>query len=293
MTARRGALAALVLCGALAFPVAAHAQFGGLGKKLGRKIAGDKAAQAAGISDEGGRVQTGSVKFDESVVEITPTTVSRLLKGLAAEQQVAAKMNAQDLKRIDRDNEAAQKAYEKQEAVYEKQHEAWDKCAQKEEAGAEQEQAQLQREGDAMVADSAKLQAVARRIQAAQQRGDMKEVQRLADSVGRGASGLSQRAMASGQRAQKGVATKCGPEPQAPDAPTRTETLTYSDVQAAGTKASGFDAQQYRILRERIAPYVLTQGKSSVPFVYTKSEVSVLESRLDALTPYADVLKGY
>lgn len=293
MPVRRGALAALVLCGVLAFPVAAHAQFGGLGKKLGRKIAGDKAADAAGLPNEGGRVQTGNVKFDESVVEITPATVDRLLKGLAAEQQMAAKMNAQDLKKIDRDNEAAQKAYEKQEAAYEKQHEAWDKCAQKEEAGAEHEQAQLQREGEAMVADSAKLQAVAQRIQAAHQRGDMKEVQRLADSVGRGAGGLSQRAMASSRRAQQGVATKCGPEPQAPTSPARTETLTYSDVQDAGSKASGFNGQQYRILRERIAPYVLSKGKSSVPFVYTKSEAATLESRLDALAPYADILKGY
>ncbi|HEU4698263.1 MAG TPA: hypothetical protein VFS40_03730 [Gemmatimonadales bacterium] len=292
MSARRGALAALVLCGALVLPVPAHAQFGGLGKKLGKKIAGDKAAQAAGISDEGGRVQTGSVKFDESVVEITPAALDRLLKGLAAEQQVAAKMDAQDLKQIDRQNEAAQKAYEKQQAVYEKQHGAWEKCADKERAGMEQESAALQAEG-AVMADSAKMEAFSRRMQAAHQRGDMAEVRRLADSVSRGTGALSQRANAAGQRAQTGVVAKCGAEPQAPEAPNRTATLTYSDVQDAGRKASGFDGQQYRILRERIAPYVLSNGKNSVPFVYTKNELAALQSRLDALAPYGNLLRNY
>jgi hypothetical protein len=291
MTVRRGALAALVLGVALTLPATAHAQFGGLGKKLGAKVAGDKAAQAAGVS-EGGRVQTGSVRFDESVVEITPAALDRLLKGLAAEQQVAARMNAQDLQKAERDNEAAQKAYDKQFAVYSKQHDAWDKCVEKENAGANKESAAMQQEAEGMT-DDAKMQALATRMQAAQQRGDMREVQRLADSVSRATSGLTARATAANQRAQQGVATKCGAEPQAPTQPTRTESLTYSDVQAAGSKASGFNDQQYRILRERIAPYVLSNGKSSVPFVYTKSELAALEGRRDVLQPYTELMKSY
>jgi hypothetical protein len=269
----------------------AHAQFGGIGKKIGTKIAGDKAAQAAGVS-ESGRVQTGNVRFDENVIEITPAALDKLLKGLAAEQQVTTRMNAQDLTKAERDFEAAQKAYDKQFAAYSKQHDAWDKCVEKESAGMDRESAAMQQEAEGM-ADSAKMQALATRMQAAQQRGDMREVQRLADSVSRATSGLTARANASGKRAQQGVATKCGAEPQAPAQPTRPETLNYSDVQAAGSKASGLEDRPYHVLRERVAPYVLSKGKNSVPFVYTKTELAALQSRLEALEPYADLLKNY
>jgi hypothetical protein len=143
------------------------------------------------------------------------------------------------------------------------------------------------------MADSARMQALAQRIQAAQQRGDMREVQRLADSVGRSGSALAQRANASGERRRKSAATKCGAEPQEPPRPADRQALSYGDVQAAGTKASGFDNEQYRILRERVAPFVLSQGKNSVPFVYTKNELAALQSRLDALEPYADLMKNY
>ena len=93
--------------------------------------------------------------------------------------------------------------------------------------------------------------------------------------------------------ANAGMLSKCGAEPAEPADPVMEPMLTFQDVRDAGLKASGFDAGQYAIMRERVLPYVVSKGKSSGGMVYTEAEVKALEARLADLSKYGDVMAKY
>ena len=273
-------IAALLGC-ALAVPGSVHAQLGGLGKKIVKK---------AGVAPSADNtVKTGKVSFDAQVLELTDARISQFVKGLAAEQQMAAKVEAQDTEGIERRNAAQQAAHAKAWDEYQRKREAWEKCAEPEQQRAGQ---QMESYG-ASVTDTVAMQKVAERIKAAQAAGDMATIQRLADSVGKGSMAVANKSQAMASDANAGILKKFGQQPEEPSKPTLEPMLTFQDVRDAGLKASGFDGGQYAIMRERILPYVASKGRNSGGMVYTEQEAKALEARLADLTQYAEIIQKY
>jgi len=269
----------LILGCAVAAP--AQAQFG-LGKKVQNAV-----ARKAGVATDGG-VQTGKVSFDSAVLEMTDARVTQFLKGLEAERQMAAKVEAQDDDAIDRRNRAASDAYDKAYRDYEKKEEAWQRCYKPIED-------RMQKKMDAYSSgiDTMALKRMADRMRAAQARGDMAEVRRIADSAGKiGMAGNAVVQSASTEQTAE-VAKTCGARPVEPTKPELEDKLDYQDVRDAGLQASGMNDQAYAIMRERIVPFIQSKGKNSGGMMYTKAEAEVLAARLDDLTPYAEHLKSH
>ena len=110
----RAVLAAAVVS-AMAVPVPAHAQFGKLLKKAKEKVTGDRDSSAATSGESAtassGSLRFGAPKFDEHMIELTPSVVDRMLLGMAAEARVArttvakgAKLNA-DIEAMDKESD--------------------------------------------------------------------------------------------------------------------------------------------------------------------------------------------
>jgi hypothetical protein len=276
----RPAAAAALACACAALPL--HAQF----KMPKVKVPGTKQTAAPVASD----AQAGSVAFNDRVVEITPARLDQLLKGLEAEDAMAAKVNGQDLKKMEKDNEAARAAYDKQMAAYTPTKQAWDACMDREQAKA---QAKMDGATAGMHADfdQSKMDAIAARIQAAQKKGDMAEVMRLSDSVGKAAQAASARGTDVATASSAEVRKACGAEPAEPEAPKIQEPIGSSQVHQAGMQASGLGGQ-YDVLRERVAAYVASKGKTN-GYAYTGSELAALQSKMDALSQHAETLRTF
>ena len=101
----RAVLAAAVVA-AIAAPVPAHAQFGKLLKKAKEKVVGDKDRAAA--SGPSGSVRPGEPKFDANVLELDPSLVDRMLRGMAAEAR-SAQSSAAKAEKINAEIAAIQK----------------------------------------------------------------------------------------------------------------------------------------------------------------------------------------
>lgn len=283
---RTTAVIAIALGCTMAGAGTAEAQF-----KIGKIIknqAATAAASAAGVSPTAtGSVRTGPVKFDDRVLEITAPRIAQLIKGLDAEIAMAAKVDAQDVGAIDRENEAAERAYDKAYEAYSKKDEAYEACAQKQSKKMEDEA------GPAPGADQmAAMHAVGARVQAAQAKGDRAEVMRLTDSLSKAVQSMTSRMTSVANGGGARVTSACGVKPEAPKSPVRKAALTYNDVQQAGSVAAGLDGGQYRILRERIAPFVATKGQSS-GMVYTAAEVDAMRAAMDALGQRGTALQRY
>jgi hypothetical protein len=246
------------------------------------------AARAAGVpvaAASGPR--TGDVAFDSQVLEITPGVVDRLVKGLAAEQQVAARVEAQDLEAIDRENEAAKAAHRRDRDAWEKKYKEWKRCT---EGVGQRMQAAM---GPAPTeADQKQLEAVAARTQAAKERGDMAEVMRLVDSLSKATMPMAQRSMEVSAAGNAEARTKCGDEPKEPPYPKLKQPLDYRSVREAGQQAAGMTDVQYSIVRERVVPFVVDQ-RAYGRMVYTEGEIETLKAKAGLLEPYAEVLKSY
>lgn len=278
----RSLVIAVVLCCAAALPGTAEAQFGKLGAKIARKAG---VAPAAG----GEKVEIGKVSFNDAVLEITDERVTRFIRGLDAEKAMAAKVDAQDTEGIERRNDAARAAHNKAAQAYQKKHEAWEKCASVEEARTEKEMQGVAGEAP----DQATMDRLAARMKAARDRGDMAEIQRLADSIGRSSMALSAKAQGVAGAGNAAVLKNCGPEPVEPERAAQESLLTFQDVRNAGLAASGFTDGQYSIMRERILPFIVSKGKSGGGMVYTETEVTVLTARLADLSAYAELMQKY
>lgn len=256
--------------------------------KLGRlKSVAAKALPAALSPSAGGGVKTGSVTFDERVLEITAERLDQFMAGLDAESEMAAKVNGQDLDAIDRANAAADAAYDKEMEVYEAKVQQHDKCTGTISKNLEKQMAPSMPTEQ----DRAKMEAVAARIKSAKEAGNMTEVRRLMDSLVAAMNPATMRLVAASNNAVARANTECGAEPVKPAAPSRRSALTWSDVISAGTRASRMDQEQYAILRERVVPFVLSQGKSS-NMMYTSSELGALKSKLESLSKYESILKN-
>lgn len=228
-----------------------------------------------------------AVKFDENVLEITAERMTAFSRGLEAEARMAAKVEAQDVESINRRNAAAQAAYEQTDAEYQAKREARQACGEREMKPAEAQAAALQ----PTESDQARMEAVAARVQAAHKRGDAVEAKRLVDSLVNGATmKRTNQAVASVTKGQANAIARCGPAPIEPEKPVRIALLTYHEVQQAGIKASGFTPMQYQIMRERIAPFVVSNGKSS-SFAYSDEENRTLSANLGALSAHVELLQ--
>jgi len=260
--------------------------------KLGSRI---KSAASGAVSGTvtggtaGGSLQTGNVTFDERVLEITPERLDQFMLGLEAEVAMAAKVNAQDLDAIDRANAAATTAYEKEMAAYEAAVKKHDACTG---AISKDVEKQMAPGMDNAQQDRARMEAVAARVKAAKDAGNMTEVRRLVDSLAAAVNPGAQRMVAQSNAAAERASSECGAIPTKPESPARISPLTWSDVISAGQKASRMNVEQYQIFRERVAPYVVSQGKSS-NMMYTSSEVGALKSKSDALGKFGHVFKEY
>ena len=258
--------------------------------KLGSRIKGAVSGAAAGAVTGGtsdGAVKTGNVTFDERVLEITAERLDQFMAGLAAEEEMAKKVNGQDLDAIDRANAAAQAAYDKEYAAYEAKTREHDKCT-----GAISKDLEKQLKPDMPTAsDQQRMEAVAARIKTAKEAGNMAEVRRLMDSLVAAVNPGSQRVVKASNAAVSRASTECGAIPVEPQSPSRHAALTWSNVTDAGAKASRMTNEQYAIFRERVAPFVLSNFKSS-DMMYTASEVGAMKSKSDALGKWGTALKN-
>lgn len=262
----------------------AHAQFG-----IGKRIK-SAAASAAGVSSgPGGKVETGRVAFDADVLEITEARLGQFLRGLEAEQQVITRMQSEDQERSRKQNEALEQNYDKARQDYERKSETYERCADP-----ERKRGQAEMQGVAAGApDSASMAKVAQRMLAARNSGNIAEVQRLADSIGRASMAMSNRAQAVAQGGNDRITQKCGTPPAEPERPTLAPLLSASDARTAGLTASGFTDRQYAIMRERILPFVLSKGKNNTGAVYTETEAAALNAHLADLTKYTELFQRY
>jgi hypothetical protein len=114
-------------------------------------------------------------------------------------------------------------------------------------------------------------------------------VRRIADSLAAALAPKNQRLIAASNNATNRAGTECGTLAPRPESPKRKTALTWTDVNNAGARASGMTNEQYMILRERVVPYVKSQGKSS-DMMYTSAEVSALQAKSEALGKIGHVL---
>jgi hypothetical protein len=84
---------AAAVAAAVAAPAPAHAQFGKLLKKAKAKVVGESDSSAAASGESGtassGPLRFGTPKFDDNMIELTPSVIDRMLRGMAAEARVA------------------------------------------------------------------------------------------------------------------------------------------------------------------------------------------------------------
>jgi hypothetical protein len=229
---------------------------------------------------------TRSPTFNDRVLEITNARVDQLLKGYAAE--------ARALAAADKEMAAKRAAYEEENRKhparlqeYEKSHKAWQSCQDRvvkpaeAKAKAQVQQSQDEITGGDQAAFERKMEEVKKRMEAAQAAGDMNEVMRLADSLSRNMGMKSGQAAMQASSDLQAAASKCGPEPERPDAPTP-PAANAPNLETAGSQAAGLNAEQYAILRERTQAALDEDGGVQVPsssWAFSSGELSVLEKR--------------
>jgi hypothetical protein len=279
---RKAALLTSVFLLALTAPASAQLKKPRLGGVIGKVV-----PQATTASSRGG-IRTANLTFDDRVLEITPERIERVIKGIEAGKVMAQQVEAQDLDAIDRANAAKREAYERDYQAYQEKRAALERCVEP-----EQEKMKGQMAGYVLTdLEKARMEAVATRIKTAKERGDLAETRRLADSVSRAMMGRTQGAVAASEAGTRALSAKCGTAPQEPTRPVYQDALTYESVDRVEVEAGGFTDAQYHILRERIAPFVVSGGESS-SMAYTESEVSVLKEWLPKLQPYTEYMKRY
>ncbi|HEU4586091.1 MAG TPA: hypothetical protein VFR95_10090 [Gemmatimonadaceae bacterium] len=178
-TLTRAVLAAAVAI-AVATPTPAHAQFGKLLKKAKNAVAGEDSTAAAGGAPAAGPLAPGSPKFDETVIELTPSVVDQMLRGMTAEVR-AAQSNAAREEKLNADISAIEKEYDQLRAQHpNSESDAWHDTNNRIEQciSDEVQKRQEQNEGEAqarLMSDPAarqKMIELSQRVSAEMQRGD-------------------------------------------------------------------------------------------------------------------------
>lgn len=245
---------ALVLCAAATLVgTPLHAQF----KKLKSLVprAAEKAATSQAEGAMGGAAGGAVPEFDERNLEITEERLTGVLKGLAAAKVVVDRKNDEHLR----------KAYEKERTSYEVKKEKYDDCSH-----------------DATEAFGRDVQT---RLMAAQQKGDIKEMQRIADSIQKAMNGPNPAQQAKAGEA-KFVTDKCGPAPVEPVDPGR------GDPQTLIRKEAGLTASQWYVMRERLQILVYQKKDKldkGVPG-YTPNETQAASKHFDELQKLREYL---
>jgi hypothetical protein len=228
-----------------------HAQFKKLKNLVPKAAEKAVASQAEGAAGAAGGA---APEFDERNLEITEERLTGVLRGLAAAKVVVDRKNDEQLR----------KTYEKERTSYEVKKEKWDDCS-----------------NDANEAFGREVQT---RLMAAQAKGDVKEMQRIADSI--------QKAMLSQNSAQakageaKFVTDKCGPAPVEPVDPGR------GDPQTIIRKEAGLTDSQWFVMRERLQILVYQKKEkldNGVPG-YTPNESQAAFKHFDQLQKLREYL---
>jgi hypothetical protein len=224
--------------------------------------------------------------FNERVVEITDAGIDGLLAGYSAE---LAALDAADKKQG-----SGRAAYEEENRKhparlkeYEAKHKTWQQCQDthvkpaEAKAQKETEAAQAQMTGGDQEDFERRMNAVAERIKAAQAKGDMNEVMRLSDSLGKAVGMPSANAAQKASSDMQAAAAKCGAEPVRPEPPTPP---SYPDLKLdeAGAAAARMTPEQYAIMKERVRYAVREEGKVEVTssmWAFSGDELAAMEKR--------------
>lgn len=193
--------------------------------------------------------QARAPRFDEYTLEITAPVLERFLAGLDAEQAERA--------RVARERAGA--------GDLRAQVERYERCRDREqEAQDERSAAVAQASGE-----------VATRMAQAMIRGDTATYYHLADSL----------IAASG----KAAPSACGERPSAAYETLRRLDDADEHVAGAAADAGGFTIRQFAVMRERIAPWVLSRGREGG---FTADERRVLEARQADLSRHEEQLRS-
>ena len=224
--------------------------------------------------------------FNERVIEVTDARIGGLLAGFSAE---LAALDAADKKQG-----SVRAAYEEENRKhparlkeYQASHKTWQQCqdahVKPAEAMAkkETEAAQAQVTGGDQEDFERRMNAVAERIKAAQAKGDMNEVMRLSDSLGKAVGMTSANAAQKASSDMQAAAAKCGAEPQRPEPPTPP---SYPDLRLdeAGATAAKMTPEQYAIMKERVRYAVREEGKVEVTssmWAFSGEELGAMKKR--------------
>lgn len=244
---------AALLAAALALvvtPHLAHAQLGGLKRRLGEKVG--KAVLGEESAGKGG-----APAFSERVLQIDDARFDALVRGLRAEAAEAQK------------NERAQAAEDAKSAAKAKQGEAYATCA---EPYAKQ---MLRYTGMTLG-----LAMAAKREQdkTGKQTGPMQ------DSLA--ATTTRMMKMKEELTAKCGEA----PDEDASSFQAVSDAGQGSDPQALGARAAGLTGDQYAVLRERVAAFHKARGGRTGSYVYAAAERALLERRSGELASFAKLL---
>lgn len=266
---------------AMLLPATAAAQFRPkLPGKVGRIVSGESDGPSA------------VPKFNDRTIEITPAHVAAVAAGMQMQNDsLEARWNAYLVAKKVYDDSA--KAYPARQKAYEQQRKTWDQCQEREVRPVnEAEEREMERvRNEATGGDEAAMQkameAVAERIKAAQQRGDMQEVMRLADSVGKASMVTSQAAAASSERMQR-AAESCGHEPEEPRAP-REPVYDRAVLPIPANATLWSSDEQYAIMMDRLEPLLAMEKKAD----FEKAlRTAFSENERQAIGPRADELRA-
>ncbi len=222
-------------------PDAAHAQFGGLRKRLEDRMLGQGAAESR------------APKFDDRVLEITDARLEQLLRGLKAEQAAMARQ------------EQASAAEDARMAAAEKKNEAYARCAEP------YTKELLRYTGMTMG-----LAFAAKREQ---------------DKTGKITGPMQDSVKAVTTRMQqvaRDLEAKCGKSPEEPAFDAMGG--EGSEPEAMGARAAGLKEEQYAVLRERAAAFLLARGGRTGSYVYVAGERAALERRAGDLAAFRKLL---
>jgi hypothetical protein len=236
---------------------------------------------------------------------MTDARVAQLLKGLAAERAAAKQFAAHEAKREQQKatSKAAEAQYERDMKAYYSKRQAAEACRMDvtARATAAAPKVDMQRMASMTEADVRRMQArmedLQQRHDAAEKRGDQATVAAVRDTVAREMermTGISAKEAGAASKRQVNVQAelaKCGDDPAEPVRPAEVEgsdDSLDSFVDKAGITASGFEGQQYSVMRERVAFFVQQKGKlpSGGSYAYSDAEVAALEAHAAELMGY-------
>jgi hypothetical protein len=229
---------------------------------------------------------TRSPAFNDRVIEITDQRLDGLLAGYRAE---LAALDAADKKQgsVRAVYEEENRKHPARLKEYEAKHQSWEQCQAthvkpaEAKAKKEVEAAEAQTTGGDQEDFERRMNAVAERIKAAQANGDMAEVMRLSDSLGRavGAPGAAAASKASSD--MQAAAAKCGPEPERPRPPTP-PSYPELNLDQAGATAAKMTPEQYAIMKERVRYAVREGGEVAVTssmWAFSGDEINAMKKR--------------